>query len=123
MSNTDSKVIGRNSVVRVFGYWPEFSDGEIINISFKKYGDIPNQYSTVEMIVRYSDNDTSKVADVLFELAKVGKFNFHKLHSQNVIDKLEINEYENVVHIDIESCIGLEGDCICELLTIKVVEN
>ena len=100
------------AVISYFGYWPQFCDGKIRRFTFEKAG-------SIGLTISYIDSDQDKRALVEIQFSGVFDVDLHDLHSENVLDNLNISADTSPVRIELEACCGLRGAFSCE--TVEVV--
>lgn len=115
-------ILGKEVLVSELGYWPEFCDAKIIDLSFRPYED---SGATLSVILHYIDMD--KKMDLVVRIVLVGicKMQFDGLRVENVIDRISINKQsDGEVELEIEACAGLYGvassrNANIELISLK----
>ena len=104
-------IANSESVISHFGYWPEFCDGKIEQLSFDHQG-------VIDLSVKYIDSDQNKGASIGLRFIGVSEIELNEFRLENVIDSLSITNVSPFV-VSINSAYGLSGNFNC--IDIKVI--
>ena len=103
-------------VEHYFGYWPEFSDGNITRFSYE-------DGATISLAIDYIDNDQNKAAQVEIRFTGTSNIELTEFRSQNVIGVLRI-AHGRPIKVELEACYGLDGHfhcCAVEVTSIREI--
>jgi hypothetical protein len=118
MNNIEILTIkGRDTLISELGYWPEFCDAKIMELTFYPYTDDGTQLS---LVLRYIDMNLNRDLHVKIILYGILDMNFNEFRTENVIDKLSISDS---IIVDIEAAAGLSGFCKCKSVDIEVISS
>ena len=110
---------GKETIVSELGYWPEFRDAKIDELSFRPYTD---SGAVLVIQLHYIDTDKHRDLHVRISLLGVHDMNFRDFRVENVIDRVVLeNSNENGVYFEIEACAGFFGDCKSRVANIEIV--
>jgi len=93
-------------VVAIFGYWPHFCDGKILQFRFEKG-------EAIELTVSYIDTALGKRAVVVMSFTKVSEIELYERRAENILDNLIIKSSAHSLDVELEACSGLHGTFSC----------
>lgn len=112
---------GKQTVVTELGYWPEFCDAKIDELSFRPYTE---SGAVLLILLHYIDTDKRKDLNVRINLLGVHDMNFGEFREENVIDKVILeNSNSNGVDFEIEACAGIFGSCKSRSAYIELISS
>ena len=106
-------ITASETVISVFGYWPEFADARVLSLGFPAQG-------TVSLVISYIDASAGKGAEVSLLFSGVRDLDLGSLASENVLDCLTVAP-GNPMMVTLEPCIGLGGSFTCAAATVTGV--
>jgi len=118
-SNGTRVVRGKEVLVNALGYFPEFCDARILELTF-----LPCHESgpKLSILLHYIDMDLNIDLKSKFILNEVSNMNFIDMSIENIIDCLSIDDTsKSEVALKIEACVGFSGSCKCKALDIEVI--
>jgi hypothetical protein len=118
-ASDNEDILGKDILVSKLGYWPEFCDAKIIDLSFKPYED---SGATLSIVLHYIDMDKKKDLVVRIVLIGICNMRFDSLGVENVIDRICINKQsDGVVELEIEACAGIYGEASSRNANIELI--
>lgn len=107
-----SELPGADAVIKWFGYWPDFHDGEILEVHLNRNG--------LSWLKIYTWNTTNEVDDkgyfeaekhaiVTFFFEELSDLKFIDFSHQNVIGSIDISRYNEEIRMTLSPCYGLSG--------------
>jgi hypothetical protein len=117
---------GVSKVIDVFGYFPTFHDGEVIDLHLSRNSDLTNDYPTTSVsFTVHGWEMTSEVTPegfyrlvkhhlVKFRFDHIDRVNLRDFNHQNVISELLIEKIANptdhaLISVNFDGCYGIEG--------------
>lgn len=97
-------------VERHFGYWPEFCDAKIKQISFDARG-------VLSLALDYVDVERGKRGRVSLVFSGVTDLLLTEMRNENVIDVLDISESPPYT-VEIDACYGVGGTFKCTAIEV-----
>lgn len=121
ISNEHTRIRGKEILTAELGYWPEFCDAKILELTFHLYSDTGAKLS---ILLHYIDMDLNQDLNVKIILHSISCMNFNEFCVENVIARLGISESnEPDLFFEIEACAGLYGSCKCKELDVELVSS
>ena len=118
MISTDHSIIkGKETLIAELGYWPEFCDAKIHELVFCPYSD---NGARLSLMLHYIDMDLNRDLNIRVIFHDVLDLNFNELRTENVIDRLSI---EDSFVVEIEAATGLSGCCKCKAIEVEVITS
>jgi hypothetical protein len=108
---------GKETLIAELGYWPEFCDAKIIELSYCPYTD---DGARLSLVLHYIDMDLNRDLRVKFILYGVSDMDFEEFRTENVIDRLSISDS---LIVEIEAATGLSGSCKCNAVAVEVISS
>jgi hypothetical protein len=118
-----------NKLIDVYGYFPEFCDGEILSVNISR-SVAGNSAAKVVLKLYYSEAKSINQGTVDFEIVKdketittlefyeIEKFELMGFSYQNVIDSLVIAEKGGVLEVLVTSSFGASLSFLCKLARV-----
>ena len=101
-----------------FGYWPDFSDGNITRFSCE-------DGATISLTIDYIDSDQNKAAQVEIKFTGISNMELTDFKSQNIIDVLCISHGQQI-KVELEASYGLNGHfhcCAVEVTSMREISR
>jgi hypothetical protein len=106
------EIPGADSVIRWFGYWPSFHDGEIVEVHLSCQGLSWLKIYTWNTTGKFDSSGyavTEKHATVAFVFEELTDLEFCDFNQQNVIYDLRVGRRDGVIRLTLSPCYGLNG--------------
>ncbi len=117
------EVAGAADVVKWFGRWPSFHDGEVVSLSLnREVASVlkVHAFNTSSELTKSGHYKTGKHALVVFYLTNILAMDIADFNSQNVISALVLSKTEDGFLIELGCCYGLCGSLRAESVRVEV---
>lgn len=111
-------ILNKESVISIFGYWPEFADAKLKKFSLESTN---NNIFNIQLSIFYIDNNKNISSHIELLFSEVTELNMNEIKIENIIDNLSIKENNNAFSVTLEACYGVHGEFMCNHVEVVKV--
>ena len=112
---TCSRIKNKQAITEYFGYWPEFCDAEIQEVTF-------DHHRNLSLTLFFVDEAIDKDATIKLTFKNLANVDLSDLLEENIISFMEISE-DSIFDVNIESTIGLNGTFMCREIEVFILDT